>query len=283
MQPIFHHSDYRDVLREYYAYQKRHTSGFSLRSFAAKSELGSAGFVQAVMEGKKNLGEAAGLQLARGMGLSEEETEHFVDLVRFSRAKTLMLKRQILDQMNSRRRRNDPALLNNADARYLNDWYLPVMREMVQLATFQEDASWIQKNLGFPVSLSEIREGMGYLEKHGFIRRNENGKLYCVEKNVGTGLPEEHSALALAARCYHSQMADLARQALEVFPKDERYASGSTLSFSEEGFLEATKRIRALRYELLELASSDKPNRVYQMALHLFPMTQSESGDKEKP
>jgi uncharacterized protein (TIGR02147 family) len=67
---------------------------------------------------------------------------------------------------------------------------------------------------------------------------------------------------------------DLAKDAIERFPKEQRDSSTLTLGLSEDGYRSAIGKIAALRKDLLDIARFDrKIDRVIQVNLHVFPLT----------
>lgn len=282
MESILAYTDFRSYLRDFYADRKSRVRHFSFRAFSRAAGFASPNFILLVMEGKKNLTEASAGRLAQAMGLSGEDADQFLDLVRFGQAKDAEARGRALESLEARRRRAGPTLLGGGDAAYLAHWYLPVIRELAALPDFSEDPAWIGRRLGFPVPTKEIRAALDFLEGRGYLARAAAGKtgpgrLRPREKTLATGeIPPP--ALARAARAYHLQMADLARQAVFMLPVEKRSVTNTTLSLSAAGYARALKRIEALRTELLELAAHDPdPAALYQLNVNLFPLTRTEA------
>jgi hypothetical protein len=309
MESILAYTDFRSYLRDFYADRKSRVRHFSFRAFARAAGFASPNFILLVTEGKKNLTEASAGRLAQAMGLSGEDADQFLDLVRFGQAKDVEARGRALESLEARRRRAGPTLLGDDDAAYLAHWYLPVIRELAALPDFSEDPAWIGRRLGFPVPAKEIRASLDFLERRGYLARaaakgahaggtgaqgvrggtagadgakaaagkTGPGRLRPRKKTLATGeIPPP--ALARAARAYHLQMADLARQAVFMLPVEKRSVTNTTLSLSAAGYARALKRIEALRVELLELAAHDPdPAALYQLNVNLFPLTRTEA------
>ena len=76
---------------------------------------------------------------------------------------------------------------------------------------------------------------------------------------------------------------ELAAEAVASMPSNTRNATNTTLSFSKKSFEAAMKRIKAMRYELLELASADREaDQVYQLNVNLFPLSGPMTGLQDK-
>ncbi len=272
---LFLYADYRAWLRDYYEYHKRNTPGYSFRAFSKAAGFSSPNFIKLVMEGKKNLTAESALQLAQAMELGTEAAAYFQDLVQFAQSKSLEAKRHYLERIDQRHRRNQPGGLENSDAAYLRHWYVPAIREMTALPDFREDAAWIARQLVFPVPARDIRAALAFLIDHGFVQRDAKHRLHPKERTLATGDMAAKQALSVAARAYHLQMAELARNAVFHLPKERRSVTNTTMSLSRQGYETALKRIEALRFELLELAASEPGARtVFQLNVNLFPLTQ---------
>jgi uncharacterized protein (TIGR02147 family) len=293
---ILAYADFRRYLRDFYTDRKSRVARFSFRAFAKAAGFASPNFILLVMEGKKNLTGESASRLAQAMGLAGEEAAHFLDLVRFGQAKDVEARGRALESLDSRQRREGPAILAEDDAAYLAHWHLPVIRELAALPDFSEDPAWIARRLGFPVAVKDIREALAFLERKGYLARTTTatptqerakarargskalpGRLVPREATLATG-DMEPGALARAARAYHLQMAELARQAIFTLPIERRSVSNTTLSFSAEAYARALKHIEAMRAELLALAAHDAhPENLYQLNVNLFPLTKPEA------
>jgi hypothetical protein len=299
LEPVFAYADFRRYLRDYYVDRKSRVRRFSYRAFSRAAGFVSPNFILQVMEGEKNLTEESAARLAQAMGLAGEETAYFLDLVRFGQAKDVETRGRAMESLESHRRRERPASLGDDDAAYLAHWYLPVIRELAALPDFSEDPAWIARRLVFPVPEKAIRSALAFLERRGYLERSGSGagrggkgkagrrdgkpgkdgagRLRPRDKALATGaIPP--GVLAQAARAYHLQMAELARQAIFTLPTDRRSVANTTLSLSAEGYARALERIEALRAELLGLAAREPgASGLYQLNVNLFPLTRAEA------
>jgi len=83
-----------------------------------------------------------------------------------------------------------------------------------------------------------------------------------------------YEAQALALGNFAINTMDLAKEAIDRFPKKERNLSWMTLNVSEQGFNEIQENLRAFRRQSLEIAKNDnKAHRVYQYNFQIFPMS----------
>ncbi|MDD5674617.1 MAG: TIGR02147 family protein, partial [Chitinivibrionales bacterium] len=67
---------------------------------------------------------------------------------------------------------------------------------------------------------------------------------------------------------------DLAKEAIDRFPRQERSMSTLTFSISEQGYKSISERLAMFRREVLEIAKADKNrDRIYHMNFHMFPLS----------
>jgi uncharacterized protein (TIGR02147 family) len=270
---IYLYSDFRQFLRDYHAYHKANTRGHSFRAFAKAAGFSSPNFIKLVMDGEKNLAGESAVHLAGAMGLDAAASAYFQDLVAFSQARDVDAKRRALERIEGGRKQGVHGL-GDADAGYLKAWYLPVIRELTVLPGFSEDPARIAARLAFPVPAREVRSALEFLEGNGFLKRDAKGRLRRKDRILVTGDMTQKPGLAAAARDYHVQMAELAKQAVFQMPKETRSTSNTTLSLSPKAYAMAVERIDALRRELLELAGAESGAReLHQLNVTLFPLT----------
>lgn len=271
---IYLYADFRLFLRDYHAYHKANTRGHSFRAFAKAAGFSSPNFIKLVMDGEKNLTGESAARLAGAMGLDAAASAYFLDLVAFSQARDVDAKRQALERIEQGGRRQGIHGLADADAGYLKAWYLPVIRELAALPGFGEDPAGIARRLAFPVPARDVKAALEFLEGNGFLKRDAKGRLRRKDRILVTGDMARNPGLAAAAKDYHIQMAELAKQAIFQMPKESRSTSNTTLSLSPKAYAMAVERIEALRRELLEVAGADTGAReLHQLNVTLFPLT----------
>ncbi len=84
---LFNYADYRRFVRDWLIVA-RSRKGFSLRVFAERAGLGSAGYLKMVTDGKRSLGESGLERVMNGLKLMGEERLYFRNLVLWNQAET---------------------------------------------------------------------------------------------------------------------------------------------------------------------------------------------------
>jgi len=81
-------------------------------------------------------------------------------------------------------------------------------------------------------------------------------------------------AVSHSISTFHRKTMDLARDAIDRFPRSDRDISTLTLGLSEDGRAKAREEIRRCRRKLLEIAKQDeRSDRVYQFNFQAFPVS----------
>ena len=269
---IYQFTDYREFVKQYYLYQKQARMGFSYRAFSEEAGFTSPSFIKLVIDGQKNLTKSSIGKLAHAMELDSKQTEYFEHIVFFNQAKSFEDKKQLLESIDQFHKKNRPKQIEANDYDYLKEWFHCVLREMVSLKDFEEKCEELAKLFPFKITPGQIKKSLSFLEAHGFIERDEKGCLHKKEKTLATGDISQNEVLSMIARTFHLKMVELAGRAVTIFPPEKRNTSNTTLSLSQKSYEIAVERIKALRYELLELAASDEEvDNVYQLNINLFP------------
>lgn len=280
---IYKFTDFREFIKAFYQMKKASRVGFSYRTFATLAGFGSPSFIQAVMDGKKNLSKSSLLKLCKAMELDENAAEYFEHIVFFSQSKTFEEKKFYLEKIDKFHLKNNPISLTPNDYQYLKEWYHPVVREMVELMGFKESPEEMSKGFLFPVTATQVKKSLEFLIGQGFIERQSDSILRKKDKTLSTGEIKENEIVAVIVRAFHKKFAELGVQSIDKIPADVRKTTNTTLSFSRTSYETALERINALRFELLELASAEKnPEEVYQLHINMFPLTKKRKANGDE-
>lgn len=278
---ILYYTDYRAFLKNYYTELKKSVPGFSYKYMAERAGFSSRSFQKLVIDGKKNLTKESIHKIAKALRLNKKATEYFENIVFFTQVKELDRKLYYLELIDKFRKRNKPEMLLPAEYGYLEEWYFPILREIVELPEFEEEPEKISKTLLFALKPDIIKKSIDFLLSEGFLQRDDKGRLVKKEKTLHTGRVEHDETLAVKVRKFHLKMIRLAAKAVADFPNDIRHVTNTTLSMSKESYEKALRRIETMRYELLELAASDdEADQIYQLNINLFPMIKKDRNEE---
>jgi uncharacterized protein (TIGR02147 family) len=266
---LFGYFDYRKFLSDFLAEKLEPQPSPSSRNLALQAGIDPSYFAK-VVKGVRNLTPEQSLRIATALRFDAAQTEYFEILVGFNQARGHDAKRLYFERLLEYNKAPDAALLTKEQYRYYTQWYHVVIREVLHFFPQPIDYLFIAKKLIPPIAPDKVREAIVLLENLAMIRRNADGGWELSENFVTAG-PEVQS---FAIRNFQLSMMDMAKSALEKFPKEKREISALTLSLSEEGFGEAMKEIAASKKRLMQIAHNDgNVSAVYQFNFQAFPVT----------
>jgi uncharacterized protein (TIGR02147 family) len=273
MSDIFQYTDYRKFLREHYEERKRVNPRFSHRMIAQRVGFRSSGLFAQILSGLTNLSEPMVERFVPFLGLEGEEADYFRLLVRFNQAKSYRAKRDALESLL----KYDQVRVRTLEAsqyEYYGSWVPSAVRAVVGFGGFQGDFAALGRRLDPPVSTAEAKRAVELLERLGLVRKRDDGEWEVVDGFISTG----SEARSIAIRNYHGVVMDLAREAMERLPREQRNASTVTVGVSARGWETISRRIDELRREILEISrDDDEADRVYQVNIHAFPLTRQDT------
>ncbi len=271
MKKIFQYLDYRDFLKERFAFLKQTKRNVTHRSLSTKAGFASPNFLKLVMDGNRNLTPDSLPKVCKAFDLNEKECGFFQQLVHFNQAKDFQSKEDAYLKLKQSRQDLSLQHLDHAQMEYLENWYHVAIREMVEFPDFNEDPLWIQQRLGKEIKISDIKKSLVLLESLGLLERNAEGKLKSKQKAVSTG----NEIASLAAFRFHQGMISKAKDSLQTTAAEDRDISSLTLALSQEKFLEIKKRLQDFRKEILNIVQDEQAaETVYQLNFQLFNITE---------
>jgi uncharacterized protein (TIGR02147 family) len=275
---VFNYVNYRHFLRDMYLFKKTRNPSFSENAFIYAAGFGknSRGYLGLVVKHKRNLTSKSILGFSTAMELSAEEALYFENMVLFNQADTEKEKLRFFERMKVGARGKTAKLVRVLEHqyRYLNEWHLVVLRELIVLADFREDPEWIAHKLGRKLSKDKIREGLDDLQGLGLITRNAEGRLVQSEPVV---LFEDTTANFRSSTNLHRQFALGAADAVTALPYERRAAQLITLSIPRARFEELREEMKTFTKKILEEFGSAREGEsdvVVQLGAQLIQVTE---------
>ncbi len=279
MEPPFlsTYSDYRIYLREYYEF-KRRTEGvlrpYSYSNFSAAADIKSPNYLKLIIEGKRNLSEKMIDKFAKALRLSRQDTEEFRRMVRYNQATDPLERNRHLRELSEFRAKKDPAGgLDPSEKEPVLSWLNWVLYAMADQEGVSFEPEIIQRKLRRHVTLDQIRQAMSALQASGQLVQGEDGSW---QKNRQVVAPDQ----PIPVEVIRKLQSELIYLGLESFFKDDpvdREFGAFTLALTKEEFqkvrFELRKMRKALQKEIMVNREQDKGERVYQLNIQLFPLT----------
>ncbi len=273
-------TDYRHYLREFYEFRRNQTRSslrpYSYANFAAAADIKSPNYLKLIIEGKRNLSPEMILKFSKAMGHAKEQTEEFRLLVEFNQStdpaeRNLKLKE--LSDFRMRAQIQSGAIDANMISKVPN-WATWVIYALLD----QEGASFkiddLKKTLRGKASKEEIETAIKALIHSGEIIVDDiTGQL---RKSRSQSEAMDDIPVSLI-RKIQSQLMFLGLESLFHDGPTEREFGTLTLSLTKNEFEELKFKLRQLRKQTHKDTAtkrmSSKGERVYQMNLQLFPVT----------
>lgn len=266
---IFKYHDYRRFLHDFLTRKRSSSSGFSLRSFAAKAGLSSHSFPLLVIKGKRNLTRAAAAKLVRGMGLNPREGEFFNILVQYNQASGTREKDRLYQELNNIRRNTAFYRLNKDHLSYFEHWYFFVLRELVVYGDWKGDFAGLGKLVQPPITAAEARAGVKVLVNSGLVRKNKHGSYEQCDKFLTTkGIPGH------LIKKMRLEFLELGRDASRSTDPESRHMASSTIGLSREAYYQAREILEEARRKIIALSDADDiPWKIFQINTQLFALS----------
>lgn len=266
---ILQHTNYRQFLKEYYAYRKKNEKRYSYHQFSEELSFSASNFIYLVILGKRNLSTEAIKRIQDKMSWTALEAKYFQALVLFEQATKPAERKKYHDDIR-KILKSKREILHPDQFQYFSTWYIPVLKEIISLKNFVSNLNWISRKLKPHVDEELVRKGLQVLERLKMIC-NEKGVWKQNKKHLAT-LPQVSSAMISH---YHHEMLSLAEKTLEESGED-RDISAMTMGVTQEQYAWVKKRVIEFRDQIqLELQQQeDASTMVAQLNMQLFPVTE---------
>jgi uncharacterized protein (TIGR02147 family) len=273
--------DYRQFLKEFYAYRKHQSRSeirpYNYQVFSAAANIKSPNYLKMIIEGRRNLSDDMILKFARALNLDKAQTEDFRLLVSFTQAPDPAERNVFLKQL-SEYRVGQKLKSGEIDKRTWDKtpgWVAWIIYAMIYQEGVRFDTRSIRTLLRAKATEEEINQAIDSLISSGEISRDAESGILSKTHNMEQ--PEE-IPVALV-RKLQAQLMYLGLESLYQDSPTEREFGTLTLSLNKEEFEEIRFKLRQMRKALHKdnaiSRSAKKGERVYQLNLQLFPVTNS--------
>jgi len=253
-------TEYREYLLHQLLRRKAANSNYSLRAFARDLNI-SVTALSDVLAKKRHLSKKNALKVADKLGLSPEETKHFV-------SQSSQLTNDSVDKTEYLQIQEDVF-------RLMSDWYYFAILNLVTISSNRADSKWIAKRLG--ISVLEAKSAVSCLKRLGYLAIDK-GKLVRTANPIKT----THDVPSSALRSYHKQNLKLAEQSIDRDPVALRDFTSVTLATDPSKLKDAKTLLQRFRVTLTKALQSEHPTQVYTLSLQLFPVSLSIDDTKQE-
>ena len=229
---------------------------FSLRAFSRMVEVSPA-VLSRILSGKRKLTFNLAVRIADALHLGPAEREL---LYSFYLTNTI-------EQSESVIKKEKELSIDCFNA--MKEWYHYGITQLLYVKNFNDDPKWIAKMLS--ITELEARLAIDRLIRLEILDRDDNGVLYRTSMHLSTSTDIASSGI----RHFQKQILEKSIQSLEADDLKERDITSITIAINEERIEEAKKEIKKFRMRMSEFLSTGEKTRVYNLGIHLIPLSRS--------
>ena len=271
MNAITDYISYRKYILDFYKWKKA-SVGFTWREFARLSGFGSPVYLKILTEGKSGLSDAALVRVAKAMNLVGFEQQYFKLLVEYDRAQGDSAKLEVMEQIRSFAQEHQVDIVTAGEFSYFEHIENMVLRELAP-AVKGASASQLSEMCIPQITAGAAADAMRFLLNAGFLKKDSHGNYHRTKKSVSSG---GDAAMPVILRNMQKHMCDLAKNAIENVPPEDRDVSGLTIGVTRDSLELIRKELAECRRRIVAIATeSDKTEQVFRLNLQFFPLSQN--------
>lgn len=276
---VSNYMDFRKLLSDFYQYRrdmtKRDLRPYNYAMFSAAANIKSPNYLKMIIEGKRNLSEEMISKFAKAMGFNKEMGEEFQLLVLFNQATDPADRNILLKQLSEFRVSSQlkNGMIDKKTWEKVPNWVTWILFAMLDQDGVTFNTEQLRELLRGKATSDEIESALKTLITSGEVTKDaETGLL---KKGTVTE-PQDEIPVALV-RKIQSQLMYLGLESLFSDGPTEREFGSVTLTLTKSEFEDIRFQLRKLRKQIHKDNSiarmSTKGERVYQLNLQLFPVT----------
>ncbi len=274
------YTDFRLYLKDVYTFRRLHEGtgfrSYSYSTFSAAADIKSPNYLKLIIDGRRNLSEDMINRFARALRLQKSEMDEFRALVRYGQASEPIERNQFLKELADMRaqRALENGEITESNWEKVPGWIGWVLYAMSEQSNVNFEPQTLARLFRAKASPDDIRVSLRKLMDSGELSRN----LETGEVSKGRDLTESPQELPVPLiRKLQAELIYLGIESLfRDSPKDREFGS-MTLAMTEEEFQQVRFELRQMRKRLQKDISvkrmASKADRVYQMNIQLFPLT----------
>jgi len=253
-------ADVRDYLKAALEYRKKNEKEFSVYRAVGKLRKISPALVSLIVQKKRKLTLDRADDFAKLLNLSGSEKLYFKNWIALDE-KPVQEKTELFESRKKNKKEFSVSLLN--------DWLNVYVKDAFRIPAVQKNPELIYKELGSIATYARIEKALGFLLREGYLRRTIDGRI-VVETSLVT---QEAPPPGAKIRAFHKAALAIARQNIDLFSVNERFANTLILDLTPERYQELVAMIQEFSRELQNFAAVEEQNgdRLYQVVVNLSP------------
>ncbi len=272
------YTDFRQYLRDVYEYRRKTEStgfrAYSYSAFSAAADIKSPNYLKLIIEGRRNLSDDMISRFARALRFQKVEADEFRALVHYGQETEPIQRNQYLKELADLRARRSFAKgeISQQAFNKVPGWMGWVLFAMVEQHGVSFDPSELYRLIRAKTSPEDIRSELQKLVASGGLKKEEG--------QIKKGRDLIESPQDLPVEVIRKLQAELIYLGIESLFRDspkEREFGAMTIAMTQAEFEQVRFELRQLRKrlqkDLMMKRETTKGERVYQMNVQLFPVT----------
>lgn len=262
--------DYRELLRQFYVQRKLELPLYSYKMMGLKLDLDTSQVFR-ILNKDLHLPTRCIPFVKEMLGLTGRSGELFEILVAAGKTRQKSRKDKLYE-MAMLLRDVELRALDCNELQFLGKWWIPVVRSAIELNGGDANPARLMKQIVPALSKEQIAEAVRVLKELGFLTPLASGRFGMAKLHFSAaGKPK-----AQAIRNYQNQLLALAQNALVEIDPSERNISSLMVSVDDECFKDLQEMSREFRRQVQKRVDEvGKANRVFQIVVSLFPVTET--------
>lgn len=273
---IYDFIDYRKFLQAFYDLEKTLDPTFSYRVFAAAVDIDASLLVK-ILQGKRHISSKSVDTLIDFFKFKEGKAEYFRELVLYAKAKSDNETKTHFEALQKMRPLSCREI-EESHYQYFSTWYYPMIRSALDVYAYhgKADGEALGKHCIPKLTGNEVNTAVEALLQLGFVKANDSGRIVPSEVHVKTKEKWYNASISN----YQKSITDLAINALENTPKENRDVSTLTMALDSSQIEKIKKILQDARKSIVKVVNqmpSSQCDSVYQLNLQLFPMMKKDN------
>ncbi|CAN5677902.1 hypothetical protein BH10BDE1_BH10BDE1_17130 [soil metagenome] len=282
------YTDFRQFLKDVYAHRREHEStgirSYSYSAFSAAADIKSPNYLKLIIEGRRNLSDDMIVRFARALRLQKFEMDEFHALVHYGQATEPIERNQYLKELADIRARRAFATgeLSPQAWEKIPSWMGWVLYAMTDQKNVSFEADELYRLMRAKTSPEDVRGEMKRLVANGDLKQavSDTGAIRYSKGRDLIDAPQE-----LPVEMIRKLQAELIYLGIESLFRDspkEREFGAMTIAMTQSEFEQVRFELRQTRKRIQKDLKMNREagqgERVYQMNIQLFPVTDKVDG-----
>jgi uncharacterized protein (TIGR02147 family) len=266
----FHYTDYRKYLNDSFELMKSEGTDTTYVQICKETGIKSPGHLSLILNGKANVSTDLAVRFAELCKLKSRESRYFLTMVAFNQEKKSGPKMELFEQLISF---SDSCIyrVGPHHYRFYDKWYHSVIRALLEFISVKDNFEDLAKMTIPAIRPDQAKASVTLLAELGLVQRDMQGFFRPTSKSIDTGSSET----SIMVNNFTLSMIDLAREAMDRFPRNERVFSTVTIGIDTEGYELILTELREFRRRVAEIAQQRPADRVVQVNFQVFPVSKS--------